>query len=425
MFETRWSEIYENNRNILKSISDYKLEIDSHITAEEMYYKLIFSHILELLMDDNNLYISNDAYETLNIDKVTKKYNIKWKINSNYRKINTINLSLDNLVVEVFDQHFCLFIQELCIHDILSNNMIAPEISKLLSAIAFAIKVDTAIINEIDEDDIGLYLWENRDKNSSIIIDKYIKEYSNRGALIYNRIFKHSNNNTKIKIDFNFKEYNGKNENLLNYVRDGLFCQKAVLQISTENTGSSGTAFRISNNYALTCEHVISNDNRVCANVITGDGYPSERWKNDGVYDVGFGEVVYSNQNLDIAVLKTEYCGSYYLEIEQGNLLPEIGEEVIVFGYPLGFEMPLTNTFGPNISFYRGYVSSNQIHNGNSITFLDIDVKSGNSGSPVLSARTGKVIGIISGAKVSGNIMLREKMPYMIPIQHFIRLLNE
>ena len=103
-------------------------------------------------------------------------------------------------------------------------------------------------------------------------------------------------------------------------------------------------------------------------------------------------------------------------------LLPEIGEEVVVFGYPLGYEMPLTSKFVPNISFYKGYVSSNQVKDGNSVTFLDIDVKSGNSGSPVISAKTGKVIGIISGIKVGGRAALSEKMPYMIPIQHFLEL---
>ena len=388
-----------------------------------MYYKLISSYILELLLYDNSLYISNNAYVDLNLDKVTQLYTIKWNINSDYRNIVSINFTLDKLISKVFDEHFCSFIQELCTQDILNSRNLAPEISKLLSIISFAIKVDTAVINGINEDDIVMYLWENRANNKPTIIDeKYIKEYSNRGALIYNRIFRHKSNDKGIDLDINLNE---QSEDLLNYVRDGLFCQKGVLQISTKNTNSSGTAFRISDEYALTCEHVVTNDKEIYTNVIAGDGYPSERWKDDGVYDVGFGEVIYTNSALDIAVMKTEYCGSYYLEIEQEDLLPEIGEEVIVFGYPLGFEMPQTNRFGPNISFYRGYVSSNQIHNNNSITFLDIDVKSGNSGSPVLSARTGKVIGIISGAKVSGNIMFREKMPYMIPIQHFLKLINK
>ena len=167
---------------------------------------------------------------------------------------------------------------------------------------------------------------------------------------------------------------------------------------------------------------MVEGANEVSANVIVGDGYPLDGFEDFGIYDVGFGEVVYLNKELDIALLKTEYCGSKYLSVEQGILLPEIGEEVVVFGYPLGYEMPQTNKFGPNISFYKGYVSSNQVKDGNSVTFLDIDVKSGNSGSPVISAKTGKVIGIISGIKVGGRAALNEKMPYMIPIQHFLEL---
>lgn len=423
MIETRWSDIIETYENILKSIREYETKTNSNISYEVMCNKLISSYILELLIADSNLYISNFAYDNLNLDKINEIYDIKWGGNSDFRKIDTINLSISKLISEVFDTDFSSFIQDICIQDILNSRNLSPEISKLLSSISFAIKADTAIINGINEDDIVMYLWENRANNkSSIIDDKYIKEYSNRGALIYNRIVKHKSNDKGIDLDINLNE---QSEDLLNYVRDGLFCQKGVLQISTKNTNSSGTAFRISDEYALTCEHVVTNDKEIYANVIAGDGYPSERWKEDGVYDVGFGEVIYTNSALDIAIMKTEYCGRYYLEIEQEDLLPEIGEEVVVFGYPLGFEMPQTNRFGPNISFYRGYVSSNQIHNNNSITFLDIDVKSGNSGSPVLSARTGKVIGIISGAKVSGDIMFREKMPYMIPIQHFLKLIKK
>ena len=135
-------------------------------------------------------------------------------------------------------------------------------------------------------------------------------------------------------------------------------------------------------------------------------------------------ESVYVNKDLDIALLKMHHYGCGFLPIEQRRILPELGEEVVVFGYPLGYEVPQSNFFGPNISFYKGYVSSNQVNNGNSVTFLDINVKSGNSGSPVISAKTGKVIGIISGIKLGGKRALAEKMPYMIPIQHFLELMK-
>ncbi|MBQ3255834.1 MAG: trypsin-like peptidase domain-containing protein [Oscillospiraceae bacterium] len=215
-----------------------------------------------------------------------------------------------------------------------SSCKLAPEISGLLSSIFIAVIVDSALMTGInDEDELIQVISRNCRKKSSSIAVRYAKEYTNRGALLYNRICKHQSNDTGIRIDIDFRR---ESDNRYNYLCDNLFCQKAVLHIGIASTGSSGTAFKISDEYALTCAHVVDNAKEVTANVIAGDGYPTDRWKDFGVYDVGFGEVVYSNPCLDIAVLKTDYCGSCYLEIEQEGLLPEIGEEVIVFGYPFG-----------------------------------------------------------------------------------------
>ena len=432
MFENRWDDIAEINNGILNGINEYNSIIAkgsylefNQMLSEDLFYNLIYAHVIAMLIEDSSLHISNEAYDILNLDNATKIYDVKWKVDSKYRHIDTENLtvSLETIIDKTFDKRFNSFIQEICAQDILSSNRLAPEISELLSKIFITVIVDTALMVGVeDEDELFDVISRNCRRKSSSIAVRYAKEYTNRGALIYNRIFKHQSNDLGVRIDIDLRK---KTDKTLNYARDNLFCQKAVLHIGIESTGSSGTAFKVSDEYALTCAHVVAEAKEVTANVIVGDGYPSDRWKDFGVYDVGFGEVIYSNPSLDIAVLKTDYCGSCYLEIEQENLLPEIGEEVVVFGYPLGFEMPQTNKFGPNISFYRGYVSSNQVKNNNSITYLDIDVKSGNSGSPVLSARTGKVIGIISGAKISGDLLLREKMPYMIPIQHFVKLIKK
>lgn len=431
MFDNRWDDIAKTNSSILNGITKYNSIISkgsyleyNQILSEDLYYTLISAHVIAMLIEDSTLCIANEAYDILHLGKASKIYDVKWKVDSEYRciDIKTSSLSLDTIIDKTFDERFNSFIQEICAQDILSSNRVAPEISELLSKIFITVIVDTALMIGVkDEDELFDVISRNSRRRASNIAVRYTKEYTNRGALIYNRIFKHQSNDAGVRIDIDFRK---KSDKMLNYARDNLFCQKAVLHIGIESTGSSGTAFKISDEYALTCAHVVAEAKEVTANVIVGDGYPSDRWKDFGVHDVGFGEVVYSNPSLDIAVLKTDYCGSCYLEIEQENLLPEIGEEVVVFGYPLGFEMPQTNKFGPNISFYRGYVSSNQVKNNNSITYLDIDVKSGNSGSPVLSARTGKVIGIISGAKISGDLLLREKMPYMIPIQHFVELIR-
>lgn len=255
-------------------------------------------------------------------------------------------------------------------------------------------------------------------ENKNRIQERLSKEIKRCSSLVYGRLPKYRHYDRS----FDTVNISDGGDGQLNYLDDDIFCQSAIMHIGVEKTNSSGTGFLIAKGFALTCAHVVEGTQEIYANVIVGDGYLTEGFEDHGIYDVGYGEVVYYNEFLDIALLRTEYCGSNYLEIETEELLPELGEEVVVLGYPLGYEMPQTNKFGPNISYYKGYVSSNQVKDGISVTFLDIDVKSGNSGSPVISTKTGKVIGIVSGIKLGGRAALTEKMPYMIPIQHFTKI---
>lgn len=428
MFETIWNDIKSKNDEILQSITKYKSKINegSYLEFEctldvVNYYNFLTAHIFNLLLDDKMLFVSKSVISMLSLDQSDVFALLSLNDVDGRLYIDTTN-DKEKLIKE--STHICFsdkgknFIQELCAQDIVSSQKTAKEISSILGLITTAITFDSK-----GEEEIFRQLSQIRsggEKTTSCIEKRYNKEYSGRGALIYNRLFKHTPTKNVIsnKVIFSNNE-----DGLLDYKTDDMFCQAAILHIGVAETGSSGTGFRITEDgYALTCAHVVEGANEVSANVIVGDGYPLDGFEDFGIYDVGFGEVVYLNKELDIALLKTEYCGSKYLSVEQGILLPEIGEEVVVFGYPLGYEMPQTNKFGPNISFYKGYVSSNQVKDGNSVTFLDIDVKSGNSGSPVISAKTGKVIGIISGIKVGGRAALNEKMPYMIPIQHFLEL---
>lgn len=429
MWETRWDDIYEKNAEIICKISEYNSKISNGNYVEysdeldiTVYRNLLAAHILNLLIENDEFFVSNNTLSSLEIIDSDILTLVEWNVVANTRYVGKTSQSVKSKIQnEILNKCFngaCKkFIQEICAQDITSSKKLAKEIGSFLNSLSVSITIDAK-----GEEEIFRYLSEIRDGNrkTSAIIDEYSKQYTRRGTLIYNRIFRHSYSSGEITEKVNSINIgNG----MLDFKSDNMYCQAAVLHIGVEATGSSGTGFRISEDgYALTCAHVVEGAKEVCANVIVGDGYPIEGFEDFGVYDVGFGEVVYINKQLDIALLKTEYCGAKFLSIEQGQLLPEIGEEVVVFGYPLGYEMPQSNRFGPNISFYKGYVSSNQIKDGNSVTFLDIDVKSGNSGSPVISAKTGKVIGIISGIKVGGKITLTEKMPYMIPIQHFLEL---
>ena len=429
MFDTMWNDIKEKHQTIVKYITDYNakikngkyLEYDNELDMI-LYHNIVVAHIITLLVNDKKLYLSNDAAMLLNVDQSNLCQLIVWETHENYRLINAIDSSeiVKQIINICFDEKGTRFIQEICAQDIVCSNKLAKEISSILSLITAAIIVDCK-----GEDELFREFSQIRNgagRTSTKVEDKFHKEYRNRGALIRNRVFKQKNIYRNI---LNNVELTNESEDLLDYRYDKNVCQSALLHIGIEETGSSGTGFVISEDgYALTCAHVVEGAKDVYATVINGDGYPVGDKEGFEVYDAGDGKVVYSNSELDIALLKMEHFGSGFLPIEQRNILPELGEEVVVFGYPLGYQMPQSNFFGPNISFYKGYVSSNQVKDGNSVTFLDIDIKSGNSGSPVISTKTGKVIGIISGVKVGGNMMLKEKMPYMIPIQHFVNLLN-
>ena len=433
MWENEWENIRNKHKEIMSMIPEYNDKIangdylEHHFSLNaSVYLDILAAHIINILIDDETLYIPKHIVSYLDLHKSKIIDFVEWNTKDNNYFLRQLNSSqkddlLKNLISVCFDEEHKNNICEICAQDIIKNKKLAKKISELLKSIYTVIELTIK-----GEEELIKRLSAMRASSVSIMKNtkiqiKYDNEYMNIGALIYNRVFRHSysgNCTSERKVTIN----NG--EGLLDYKKDNLHCQSAILHIGVAETGSSGTAFLISNDgYALTCAHVVEGAKEVVANVITGDGYPVEGFENFGIYDIPrFWEVVYVNNELDIALLKEDGFYHKYLSVEQGCLLPEMGEEVVVFGYPLGYEMPQSNAFGPNISFYKGYVSSNQVKNGNSITFLDIDVKSGNSGSPVISAKTGKVIGIISGAKVGGNMILKEKMPYMIPIQHFLEL---
>ena len=429
MFDTMWNDIEEKNQFIIKSIAEYNIEIKSGKYLEyeneldmTVYYNFVAAHIISLLFKDKLLYLSNNAALLLNVDQSSVSKLINWELHENNRLINAKNSCdvIKQIVSHCFDENAKNFIQEICAQDIIHSQKLAKEISSIMGLITAAIIVDCKGEDELFKEFSRIRNGEGR--TSTTIEDRFHKEYRSRGALIRNRVFKQKNIYRNISDKVRLTD---ESDDLLDYRYDKNVCQSALLHIGIEETGSSGTGFVISEDgYALTCAHVVEGAKDVYATVINGDGYPVGDKEGFEVYDAGDGKVVYSNNELDIALLKMEHFGSGFLPIEQRNILPELGEEVVVFGYPLGYQMPQSNFFGPNISFYKGYVSSNQVKDGNSVTFLDIDIKSGNSGSPVISTKTGKVIGIISGVKVGGNMMLKEKMPYMIPIQHFVNLIE-
>lgn len=438
-----WEEVFNEYNEIARMFSLYNerillgdyLEYSNELN-ENYICDLFVAQVISCIVSGSDFYMPQEVLQIVEDNNSEVMNFVKWVTHNDRRYVQQMSATeksilIQKLVDHCFNEKGLQLLQEICAQDIIYAGNLAPKIKSLLSSIRTKLKLYCLglILTDTDSDDaIDLYVSRLREAEATGKIDRkptkvelvFDKQYHHRGALIRGREFKHKNiSGARLLETINLPL---ETDECLNYKTDKNFCQSAILHIGIEATGSSGTGFKISDEYALTCAHVVKGAREVIANVICGDGYPRDRLEGFEVYDVGFGEVVYSNKELDIAIIKTEYCGDGFLSIETRNILPELGEEVIVFGYPLGYAMPQTNKFGPSISFYRGYVSSNQVDNGNSVTFLDVDIKPGNSGSPVISAKTGKVIGIISGALVGGALETGGKMPYMIPIQHFLAL---
>lgn len=369
MLESILDSIKIMHCEIMKKISEYNSNIahghyieHKNALEVEIYYNFLVAHIINLLMDDESLYLPNDLISVLSTNDVQINKFVEWQVSdSGYSiKIGSImekeNLC-DKLVTTCFDMKAKNFVQEICVQDIVYEGNVAKKISSILASIGGAI-----VLACKGEDVFWIYLSTIREggrPKETAILKKYNYEYRNRGALIRNRVFKHKYFGRKITENIDLES--GSDE-LIDYRADHNFCQAALLHVGVESTGSCGTGFVISEDgYALTCAHVVEGaKNEIYATVINGDGYPIDDSEGFEVYDAGDGEVVYVNKELDIALLKMHHYGYGFLPVERRKILPELGEEVVVFGYPLGYEVPQSNFFGPNISFYKGYVSSNQ-----------------------------------------------------------------
>ena len=92
-------------------------------------------------------------------------------------------------------------------------------------------------------------------------------------------------------------------------------------------------------------------------------------------------------------VHEPEFESRHIFEVENSDNIRE-GEKMLFIGYPFGM---------PNITSHIGFVSS--IHTKKNIKIIQIDgsVNGGNSGGPLISLNTGKVIGVITKA-VTGII---------------------
>ncbi len=202
---------------------------------------------------------------------------------------------------------------------------------------------------------------------------------------------------------------NVKSEQLLNYADEDHYVQ-AVVYIETDS--GSGTGFIVTRDgYCVTCAHVVDGAKEISAKISVDCKATFKK-----------AQLVSMSKEQDIAIIKLEDGDYSYVEVNVEKKPAKLGKEVVILGYPLG-KMIADDVMCLGISLCKGYVSSHQIVKGVEYTMLDVDVKPGYSGSPVIQVDTGKVIGILSGSLV--NKENNHGVDYMMPLWHLNNLLED
>lgn len=99
-------------------------------------------------------------------------------------------------------------------------------------------------------------------------------------------------------------------------------------------------------------------------------------------------QVLASDEWADLALLKVENLESPYLKVAPKRDAAAVGEEVVVVGSPIKSEL--------DYSVSRGIVSSYRMMGGYSFLQTDAAINQGSSGGPVVSLRTGEVVGVVA-----------------------------
>ena len=170
--------------------------------------------------------------------------------------------------------------------------------------------------------------------------------------------------------------------------------------IEPEYLEYGGTAFLInSDGYMLTNQHIIKDC--LSLNVANENGV-----KKSSAF------VVAEDEDLDLAVIKTDIISEHFYPISQYGI--EILDEVTTAGFPDPWlDMKEEDI---KLSAYRGYISSTgEYDDWDDYLEVDIYATKGQSGSPILNS-TGEVIGVLSGAfhfEHQGTNMTDDKIKFI------------
>lgn len=193
---------------------------------------------------------------------------------------------------------------------------------------------------------------------------------------------------------------------------------EAIVALKTEGEkpGESTGFIVTKDGYVLTCAHCVNGATHIHARrrIV-------HRGKNiDIQYEA---KLVSIDEKNDVALIKlmSEKDEDFeYVVLDLTNEVKPL-EKVHLLGYPFG-----VSRFD-SMSINEGKIASYQkgVNGRPDQINLDIEAKGGNSGSPVLSSDSSRVIGLLCGSSISYHGDLTEEINYSRPISYALKLLEE
>jgi Cdc6-like AAA superfamily ATPase len=176
-----------------------------------------------------------------------------------------------------------------------------------------------------------------------------------------------------------------------------------------EGTGSIVTA----SGYVLTCAHVVRGCDRIRARLYTpgmiGGDY---RWFECELLN----SIV---DDCDMAVLKLKGENFRQIPLRPEEIEIGTGEETVLIGYPLGAMLSGHRIDELKVSCFTGRIASAQTVKDIERFYVDTTGLHGNSGSPVISRKDGRMIGVFSGSVAPKKRNNLDELNYFYPIKYF------
>ena len=181
------------------------------------------------------------------------------------------------------------------------------------------------------------------------------------------------------------------------------------IRAKNDHSVSSGSGSILTKDgYILTCNHVIEGSSSILVRLKVDNGQKT-LWNP--------ADVVWSDKELDAAILKMEDGEYPTLPLRPLSQPTQTGESIYHWGYPFGGKLSDDlNELQP--SLFQGYISSTQIKNGLERINTNMEAKKGCSGGPVFSKKDGAIIGILCGSQTSGDEHFLEEINYVLPVKY-------